>query len=270
MGEITVLAGVIGAGKTYLALEIVRMAKRYGIRGKYLPLEDSAESALRRILAIDQCDWAIMRENQFEAQKRIDTIKSNIETAKFFGGGICRNPRKVTADERGRMVVPPLPWKSVVEWLESEAFAGGMIIVDPITMIDFKSADNPYKKSWECQQDFIKSAVATAAGKHCHIVLVAHLVKDNRRDGRPLTLSDVEGSTGITRFCHNVLLLDLHEERTHTVFSTAGQIEMEITHKRTLTIAKSRGGPGTGARMAVDFHKDGPVLMEHGIIRAKK
>jgi len=264
-GEVTILAGGVGSAKSYLSLCLCLHCYRKNVLFSLLPCEDTASDAMRRFWALLENDWGLLKTDQDGAEKRGESLARSTRALDEIRECVCENPRTPEDDLYGGKFMPMLPWDSVTKWLRTASKESKFIVCDPITMFDFGCERVP---EWQGQQDFIREAVTFARTGNAHILLVCHLAKRSGRSEMPPTLDDVQGSTGFVRFAHNVLLLAGHEERESEVMRY-GDGRETVTHKRTLTIGKTRNGPGTGLRLAFDFKERGPVLSELGIIAPK-
>lgn len=262
-GELTILAGPPGNGKSYLSLSACLHAHSNGSEWLYLPAEDRHTVWLRKMSAIAMCDWSMLHQGQASGVDRMRKIMEYKSLLDILSKRICENPRKPVEGMNGSHV-PDMPHDVVVEWVRSVCDKADLIVIDPITMIDFAKRGTP---EWEGQQKFIKDLVAVVGEFRSHVILVCHLSKSGQQR-RQLEMDNVQGSAAFTRFAHNVLLLDAHDPKDSEVFSF-NNTRKTVTHKRTLYLSKMRNGPGVGKRIAMDFMPEGPVLMEYGVICPK-
>lgn len=259
-GEVTLISGKVGGGKSYLLLQLCLCAQIQGINWRLMPCEDTARKTLRRAVAIRTDDWAMLDESKGGAEARLNTFLSNKAEILSLSEHFCENPRRAIKDT-DIYVVPPLPWSKVSDWVRRESEQCKLISIDPISMIDFDENGNEYKG----QESFMKECVGIAEATGTHIILVPHLVKDRARQDRIPDTDDIEGKTAFTRFAHNILIMHPHKERESDVRVWAAG-NKAVHHKRTLFLAKTRNGSGSGLRLALDFSDSGPQLGMYGII----
>ena len=262
-GQVTLLAGSPGRSKTLLALQLALHVHRAGYPWRFMPCEDRHKDVLLRFNAIIDNDWTVLSREQEIAKKIRRSLLSHGEELSKISRCITVDPRTPVAGYDDRQHIPTLPWQEVTKWIEEEAKACRLIIVDPITMLDFASEDGR-RPEWQGQQAFIREVVGVLKDTNCHVVLVCHLSKRNVQAAKNLSADDIQGSTAFTRFTHNVLMLESHEQKEAEVFRS-GYTD-KIDHNRTLYLAKTRYGPGTGKKIAYVFGTHGPCLEELGII----
>jgi len=275
LGTTSVVAGPPGNGKTYFALQACLGAELAGLEWAFLPCEMQSKDILRRLLAIEVNSWEMFNRDRESAGIIKGLAAQNAQKMSRVAKRICENPRKTVKGLDGKPYVPGLPYQSVLDWIAKEGERLDLIVIDPISMLDY---DIDRKSEWKGQQDFVQMAVNIASDVGVHLMLVAHVGKRQKtRNGAPVELTgdDVQGSAAFFRFTDYVMLLDSHDPRESEVFSSTGRT---VYHARTMFIAKSRWGSGTGKRIAFDFSKlssdegksRGPRLEEHGIIVPKK
>jgi hypothetical protein len=218
------------------------------------------------MLAVWLDDWSILNTSQDSAESRQKTFESNLRPANSIAKKILENPRKPMRGIGGTVHVPDLPYNEVLKWALAVRDQE-LIIIDPISMIDYADREMN-EQQWEGQQRFIKQMSGVARFTNTHIMLVCHTRKRVQGRHKVLELDDVQGAADLTRFAHNVFLLDFHEERESEVKSMTSH-HVTVRHKRTLSIGKTRSGPGTGVRFAYDF-RHGAQFCEFGIILPKK
>jgi predicted ATP-dependent serine protease len=260
-GELTILAGSPGSAKSYFALSICLAAFGAGVTWKYMPLEGDDCEALRRLVGIKLNNWAFV--DSAEDQDNMEQFKNNFHEWDSIAEHLCENPRTPIEGLYGKMV-PEIPWAMVKDWVMQEAHETKLIVIDPISLIDFASERSP---QWKGEQDFIKDISGQITGTNCHVLLVCHFAK---RAGRiDDDMDDVQGSSGFVRFAHNVILLRGHEEKETEAFVPGGY-RAPVFHKRTLYIAKTRNGKGSGHKIAFNFNERGPVLDELGVFARRQ
>lgn len=260
-GELTILAGPPGNGKSYLSLMLGVIAHREKVRWVYQPIEDEQSDWYRRGCAVHYDNWHWLGKNRSDVAFIEDKQNADIEWLNGFGANICDNPARAYYDDSGDVVVPDVDYGQVTEWLGNGIKDERLIVIDPISMLEF---NNGRQQSFEGQSKLVKKSAGIAKLKRLHVILVCHTEK---RPGsvRRLGMSDVQGAADLTRFAQNVLLMDYHDPRESRVL-TSGNKEDKVTHERTLIVAKSREGAMSHARIALDFSDTGPAFVEHGYI----
>jgi len=257
--EFTVIAGPPGNGKSYWALACCMFAEVNDFSWKYLPLEDSQRNWMRRIAAIVCDDWGILDYKQ--ARDSINKVVANQNIIKGLQTSMCENPRKPVTCRDGKARIPDIPYDKVADWIYREGQKTDLIVIDPISIMDYDTGKS--KTDVAGQRDFIKQVSGLVTQIKGHVMLVSHTTKKKTRN-TPLHMDMIEGSQAFSKYCHNVLLLDHHDEKESTVYGAVGGT---VSHKRTLLIDKARGSKGGGAQIALDFDRSGPVFNEYGVIR---
>lgn len=253
-GEVSILAGEPGAGKSYFALNVCLFVGKRRFSWKYLPFEDSATKHIRRAISIYDNDWSINSIGQIDIAK----YESKMEFYRdIIGVNIFENPRKPIPYGDGDVYINTAKWKDVVEFVRETAPFCNLLVLDPITVIDF---NEQYKRSFEVQSRFINELIAIISATNCHLFLVIHTTKSGEF---------ISGSADFERICHNALIFRIHEEHISKSYDYENDVEDEIAHYRTLVIQKTRNGSGSRVRVAMDFSEFGPTFIEKGIIVGK-
>ena len=252
-GEITVIAGGEGGGKSYYLMNLLLSAHNSGVSWQYMPLEDTARDALARMVGINANTWAMTEMGRQTAVRRMETLREHYTLASSLSSHIAANPRNIGRDGS----TPDLPWGDVIAYISEASKRNRIIAVDPITMIDFdrETAGDRARTEWEGQQAFVKRAAAIVSATDCHLIMVLHLTKDG---------AAIQGSTAFTRFVHNVFIWRAHDTENNMVSQNG--MRSCIDHRRTLDVRKVRNGRGAGLRLAYDFYERGPCICEHGVI----
>lgn len=257
-GQASVIAGPPGNGKSYWVMACCMFAEAAGFSWRYQPLEDSQTDWVRRMAAIVCNDWGILDHNQ--AKDSITKIVTEGNLLRQLSKSVCENPRKPIKNILGKPTIPDIPYGQVTDWLYEAGKEFDLLVVDPISIIDYDGEDHT---DWEGQKKFVKDVAAIVTDVKAHIILVSHTTKKSSRN-QPLHMDMVEGSQAFSKYIHNVLLLDKHDLKTSDVYGIAGI--HTVDHRRTLMIEKTRSASGTGAQIAFDFDRGGPMFTEHGVI----
>lgn len=268
-GCVTILAGSPGASKSFAALNIALCCMSQDRNWKYLPIEDEAMDWIFKAIAIYLEDWQMIAAPSSTtasammelARHKLRKIDMNHSFAELLPEHILENPRlPVLVD--GVPHAPDVPYEAVLDVVRREAAASELIIIDPVSQIDF-STDG---KDFVGQSRFMRDLTGIVKVAGCHVILVAHLVKRPGRSHMLSTIDDLQGSADFGKLAHYVLMLDRHEPRESDVLSERQPV---ATHKLTMTVAKARGG-FTGARIAMDLNTEGPTFREYGVIKPKE
>ena len=245
-GTVTLLAGTVGASKSFMLLQAVLFWLNENENLSYFTLEDDRAFHLTRALAqlagianYTDTDW--IAENPLIVRSAITEHSKELE----------RFSRHLwTSDNLGAETLEQLN-----EWIESQAKLGRRIIaVDPIT------AATRTTKPWIADLAFLKSAKKMAINYGCSVVLITHPTKDTLEP----TLQNLAGGTAYQRFVDCVITLQNHETKESKVRASCGTGDIE--YNRTVRVEKARNGRGTGCRLAFEFSKDSLTLSELGII----
>jgi len=262
-GTVMVLAGLPGYGKTLFSTELAVYIHSQGHRFAYLPLEGNRKEFVRRILAHISGDWSALDGAADNVDVRINSLFKYEPELAAICEQIDENPRLPKQREDGRLIVPPLPYEEVLDWTWEKTKTARVIIVDPIAQIDFRG-----RNEWQSQKKFIQEATAIAGDSSSTVIIVCHTVKHpNSQWKTELSLSDVQGAKEIAGLTDCVLLLNRHSTKESGILCPGGETE-RIEHDRTLTIGKSRFGPGDGLRIA--FRLNGPRFQELGVIAPRQ
>ncbi len=263
-GELTIVAGPPGNGKSYLALLMCCLAEKQGVPWLYQPLEDNQLRWMHRASAVWFDSWQWIGRDPDSLPYMEGHLRSHSEEVNALGTHICENPRLPFKDAAGGISCPRCTYLDVVEWLKAEAPKQKLIVVDPISMLDFKMDG---QLAYEGQADFVQTCQGIATLLGAHIVLVCHTEKRPGSKSR-LGLPDVQGAADITRFAHNVLLMDYHEPEDTDVV-TIRQEKLKVSHKRTMVVAKAREGARSGSWIACDLTGNGARFREYGLVAAQ-
>ena len=261
---VTVLGGPTGRGKSAFLLEALLALHFQGVRWELLPLEGSAADVYRRILAFLVQDWKMTDTDAAGASRRMELTEPHVKTMSALVGQVWENPR-LPVGEEGKRVVPPLPYREVLDWIDGAVKRARVVAVDPLAQIDWGGRDLVQNQS-----DFIRRVAGLAADTTSTIILVAH---SQKRPGKialeVLSAEDIQGAAEITRLADCVLLWNGHSEIQSNVWRP-GSMSEPVTHNRTMVIGKARHGRGGGLALAFNTREDGPGYDELGVIAPKK
>jgi len=271
-GEVTILVGTPGASKSWASLAIAFHAEKHGHPWGLLPLEQTTDVWIRRFLALRKNSWKTLDVNRQQARETKLAILDDFDGIEGLASRVWEYMVDVPDDLEDLDTIPGLSWRNALKHIARHARDGSLVIVDPITKIDWIMDDRFAREHVE-QQRFISTLETVIAKTTGHVILIAHIAKRPGRSDKPLALDDVQGSAGFARFARNVIAVENHEPRTSKVWVG---YEREMEHERTISILKTNAGSGTGKRFAFDFSllpgsrdSSGPRLQEYGMIVPK-
>jgi len=248
-GTITVLAGTVGASKSFMVLQAMLSLLARGEDVSLYALEKRKADHLARALAQltgkaghTKPDWVAahaeeVRRDREEHQAELERFAHHLQTTDSLG-----------AETLGQ----------IADWIEQEAKQGRRVIcVDPIT------AATRIGKPWEADQQFLKAVEKVANDYGCSVVLVSHPEKGTSEPTR----ENLAGGACYERFSTVILTLHNHAEKTSPVRQPLGTLSE--TYNRTLRIEKAGNSWGTCAKLAYRFDGDSLTLAEIGIIVQK-
>ena len=249
-GTVTLLAGNIGASKTFAVLQILDKAITDGIPTAALFLEEDIDHYIHRFWAqkagvAELTNLRFLKENADYAEQLaaeyaeyLDTIRPCINTT----------PDKL------------MNHRQCVGWIETQASAGcKLIVVDPISALDDEG-----QKPWIIHKAFIDRVKKIAAAYRCAVLLTTHPVKQTSLP----SMGEISGGAAFSRFCQYILWLENHPEKKSDIITDCGTIALK--HDRTLYILKARNAPGVFKKIAFNFDKDTLTLCEVGLIKKPK
>jgi twinkle protein len=177
-GELSLLAGINGAGKSLLASQLMNSAVDQGYRCLSISLEMSPRQQLARILR--QC--SLMATPSMDAA--LDFAKWSGESLWFYDQYGSVNPRTLF---------------SIIRYA-IDVHAVDFVLVDSLMTLSTASDD------WNGQKDVICGLAGAARGLDTHVMLVAHARKGASVKDR-LDRWSVAGSADLTNRADNVFLL---------------------------------------------------------------
>jgi len=248
-GAITVLAGTVGASKSFMVLQAVLHWLRNGVNVVLFCLEKRKPDHLQRALAQlsgnanhTRDEWIATHPDEVAA----DTERHRMELERFAHH--LRTTESLGAETLDQ----------IAEWIEGEAKAGRrIIIVDPIT------AATRVGRPWEADQRFLKAAEKSANSYGCSVVLVSHPEKGTAEPTR----ENLAGGACYERFSSVILTLHNHDDKTDPIKQALGTLEE--TYNRTLRIEKAGNSWGANNKLAFRFNKESLTLSELGIVMKK-
>lgn len=254
-GQITVIGGTPGSGKTHFVIQQIIRCVSDDIPWVYQPYEGSKQDVEMRMLGHIAGSWAPTELTKEAAEQAAffmtdDKIVGNLKSASRY---VMENPN-LTERQPGQM--SPLNWGLVLSWVKEMANEGKrLIIIDPVSMIDF---NQKYRKPYELQEEFMQGLISIIPNTISHVILVCHMSKGQDGSG------SIKGSAAFQNLCDNDVRIIRHEEKTSNIYMHGGGTT-EVTHDRTVVIHKARYGK-TGVNLAVRVPQDRPNFVELGII----
>ena len=264
-GTMTILAGPMKTGKSFFTMNIIRHICDMGHSFAYLPLEDNRKEWAWRMLALLQEDYRLIDKDQEGVKLRADALVTWQTTLEKYTRHVTENPRSGIKNSAGETLIPEVAYTRVLAWIAKAAKTARLIVVDPISQIDFKGRDKTEQES-----DFVRGALGVISDTPASLILVAHTVK---RSGAAaaieLSAEDVQGSAMYTRLAHTTLLLNSCDMKQAEVFRSGGTTET-IIHDRIVTIAAARNGCASRQKIAFLQNKNRPHFEELGVLAPKK
>jgi len=246
-GSIALIAGTVGASKSFMLLQCILWWLAEGERTAYFCLEGDRAFHLCRAMAqlgglAGWTDPEWLNENMLIAEGSLQKHKEVLEA---FSSVLF------TGDNLGAETLEQL-----AEWVERQARLGRRIIaIDPIT------AATRTSKPWVADLVFLKSVKKIIAEHGCSLVLVTHPQKGVLEPD----LSNLAGSAAYERFVEVIITLHRHEDqKTNQIATPVGRSDMLHTH--IIRIEKARNGRGAGLRLAYQFQAESLTLTEVGLI----
>ncbi len=248
-GTVTALCGEPGAAKSLLLLEAFW---RWHVEGKKVALfelEDDRTYHLHRVLAqleqnsyLTQIEW--IANNKDSAQAAMQNHRDIIDS---FGKAIWDAPDKI---------VTPM---DLVEWFENRCREGAEICgIDPVTAA--QTSDKP----WIDDQKFIFQVKSIAKQYNSRLIYVIHPRIAGGKAGP--SLSRLAGGAAYSRFSHSVFWLMRHDQPLTSVLYSSDFGKRQVTHERTLKIAKARNGRGAGGEIGFTLNPETLCFSEYGVV----
>jgi len=264
-GTMTILAGPLKTGKSFFTMNIIRHIAERGHSWAYLPLEDDRKAWSWRMLALLAEDYRMINADQEGVSLRANALATWQERLSEYLRQVTENPRVGVRNSLGETIVPEVTHHRVLGWIARAAKTCRVIVVDPISQIEFKGRD-----PWAQESEFVRNALGIISDTDASLILVAHTVKRTGQNASvALTAEDVAGSAMYTRLAHTTILIDACDMREIDVMRTSGGIET-VTHDRIVTIAAARNGSASRRQLAYLQDKNKPHFEELGFIAPAK
>ena len=249
-GTVTLLAGTVGASKSFMVLQAVGHWLTQGETVSVYALEGDKPFHLGRGLAqLSSCgevtdpDWLV--ENPTAVETLLADHAQNLEQL-----ARCM----WTSDTLGAETLEQL-----AAWIADQAKAGQRIVcIDPIT------AATRTGQPWVADLEFLRAIKKTATEYGCSILLVTHPQRGVTEPSR----ENLAGSAAYERFAETIITIANHEPKASLVRMAVGTVEIE--YNRTVRIEKARNARGTGCRLAYDFDSESLTMKELGLIIKRK
>ncbi len=245
-GTITLLAGTVGASKSFMLLQAVGYWLSRGESVSLYALEGDKPFHLARVLAqIAGC--ADLTDPDWLAQNGLiidGLVADHAQRLEQFARCLW------TSDTLGAETLEQL-----AGWIAEQAKLGKRIIcVDPIT------AAVRTAQPWVSDLAFLREVKKTTTEYGCSVVLVTH---PQHGVSEP-TRENLAGSAAYERFVESIIIIHAHDERESKIRTDVGTAN--DTHNRTVRIEKARNGKGTGCRLAYNFDSQSLTMRELGVI----
>jgi len=245
-GTVTLLAGTVGASKSFMLLQAVLFWLAEGEAVSYFLLEGDYIFHLSRALAqltgtasYTDPEWIarnpqVIRSSISEYSQELERLSRHLSTRENLGAETL---------------------EQLNNWIDNQAKLGRRVIaVDPVT------AASRTNKPWISDHEFLKNAKKTVRNYGCSVVLVTHPQKGVYEPD----LTNLAGAACYERFTDCIVILQNHELKESRVKTACGTTT--IKHTRTVRIAKARSGRSTGCRLAFEFSAESLTLQELGLI----
>ena len=247
-GNVTILAGAPGTVKSFALLQAVRFWTKAGLPAAALMLEDGGAFHSRRALA-QEAGNGLLTDDEWccahspEVQAAVQAARPALEK--------LTPALDVLSDDEAPTV------EILAKWIERRAASCRVLAIDPISIM----AKGP--RPWEDDGKFLGQAKRIIERAGVSLILIAHFRKlQSNAKPTALSLDDLAGGAAYARFSHCVLFLQTVETKTGSIKTPMGVLEEQ--YNRTITIFKSRNGPGTGRKYAFQFDPKSLTLNELG------
>lgn len=248
-GTVTALCGEPGAAKSLLLLEAFWRWHVEGHKVALFELEDDRTYHLQRVLAqleqnsyLTQIEW--IANNREKAEAAMANQRDIIDR---FGRAIYDAPDKIVS----------LP--DLAEWFKARCHEGVEICgIDPVTAA--QASDKP----WIDDQKFIFQVKSIAKQYGSRLIYVIHPRIANGKAGP--SLSRLAGGAAYSRFSHSVFWLVRHDHPQTSVLYSSDYGKRQVTHERTLKIAKARNGRGAGGEIGFSLNPETLCFAEYGVV----
>lgn len=260
-GTMTILAGPMKTGKSYFTMQIMRFVHSMGYKWAYLPLEDNAVEWGWRMLAILAGDYRVTESDQIGAELRAQALVKYEDELYQYLSRVTENPRAGVKNSLGETIIPEVTHHRVLNWIARASKSSRVIVVDPISQIEFNGAS-----PWKQESEFVRNALGIIADTDSSLILVSHTRKRTGADATlDLNAEDVSGSAMYTRLAHTTILLDACELKEAEVI-VSGAAKEVVSYDRVVTIAAARNGGASRSRIAYMQDRNKPNFEEYGFI----
>lgn len=296
-GALVVLGGYQGFGKTLFCQQIAWefcKPSHHGVGNwYYLMLEERKIDFQRRMLAHISGLWGVLADRPEEAAQRQEIAMQHSMELDEMDRHVLENPLK-PVKVKGKMVVPELSFKEVLEWVTA-ALAGEdkEVVIRPGRPADFGDAVPPLKErrtrpaarvvfidslsfisfgsgsqKWDNQDLFARQLAGLVESSQGTVIVVAHIRKQRGADqDRIPTADDIREFPMLPKLAKTVILLYARREMESEIFR-AGGLTDTAKHNRLIAVDKARYGDGTGQKLAMNLAQ--VAFEEIGIIAPKK
>lgn len=260
-GSMMILAGPLKTGKSFFTMNIIKNIADLGYDWAYLPLEDDRIAWGWRMLALMEQDYRMIDADQIGAKLRMGALARKGDVLADYLKRVTQNPRVGVKNSLGETIIPEVTHTKVLGWIARAAKKARVIVVDPISQIEFNG-----REAWKLESEFVRNALGIISDTDATLILVAHTVKRSGLNATvDLSAEDVQGSSMYTRLAHTTILLDACDMKEGNVYAPGGQLE-PITYNRVVTIAAARNGSSSRSRIAFLQDKNRPHFEELGYL----
>ena len=256
-------------------------------------LEERKIDFQRRMLAHISGLWGVLADRPEEAAQRQEIAMQHSMELDEMDRHVLENPLK-PVKVKGKMVVPELSFKEVLEWVTA-ALAGEdkEVVIRPGRPADFGDAVPPLKErrtrpaarvvfidslsfisfgsgsqKWDNQDLFARQLAGLVESSQGTVIVVAHIRKQRGADqDRIPTADDIREFPMLPKLAKTVILLYARREMESEIFR-AGGLTDTAKHNRLIAVDKARYGDGTGQKLAMNLAQ--VAFEEIGIIAPKK
>jgi hypothetical protein len=251
-GNLVVFSGTVGSSKTIFTIQLMLHLLAAGVDCVMLAVEGDRPGYLLR---------ALSQLSALSEVTKPDWVAANPD---YMRGLLCTHAAVLREFSRHLVIAAELGIETqsqAIELVEREARNGRRVIfVDPVTLLDRIGGLKP----WDADSIFAKAMKRVAMTYATSVWCVTHPVKGSTEPTR----ENLSGGAVFERNSDVILTLGNHDAKVSSVQTDCGT--SDISHNRTLGIAKARHGPGTGARLAYHFDAKTLSLRELGIIVKQK
>jgi hypothetical protein len=260
-GQLVILAGQEGHGKSLLAMQAALAVHQAGGRFAFLPLEDRKAEWESRALALLSESWLPLDRTAATLDQRKALLALHTDTLAAFAAGCVENPTRPKLNtDTGALEAQPVPPDRVLSWAGRALDRVDAVFIDNFSMVEFPQDG----REWQAQESFVRRLVALLRpGKT--VCMVAHLRRRSAAERRfPPHSDDLQGAKALGRRAHVVIAVEAHPEAQSDLNASMGP-RLAVPHDRTVFCVKARNGPGSGLSFAFAMEQGGR-LVELGAI----